>query len=185
MSQESRAKLRLKLPSGAEIEAEGSADFVRKERDAFLAAQPPSAGEARSAAGPEAAPEGGGGVMRGAQSGSPGLPDWDRIIESRAGRLQLRAKLREGRTERDACLVLLGAAQRLLNQAKPTAAQLAKWLRASGYPVRRMDRALAEAMDKGELLASGSRRSRRYELTGPGRMKAIHLACQLDDLIGR
>ena len=39
MSQENRHKLRLKLPNGTELEAEGSAEFVYQERKEFLASQ--------------------------------------------------------------------------------------------------------------------------------------------------
>ena len=62
--------------------------------------------------------------------------------------------------------------------------KLAKWLRISGYPVQRMDRALQEAIAQGEILSSGSRRARRYELTGPGRIKAYLLAHQLTTIVG-
>ncbi|MDD5629517.1 MAG: hypothetical protein PHU21_10670, partial [Elusimicrobia bacterium] len=104
---------------------------------------------------------------------------WDAMIERKGQNIHLRAKLPADRSQKDACLVLLIASQKLLHQPKPTAAQLAKWLRVSGYPVQRMDRALQEAIAQGELLASGSRRARRYELTGPGRVKAFLLAHQL------
>src|SRR5205823_5652288 len=100
------------------------------------------------------------------------------LTETRAGGLQLRAKP-HGRTEKEACLLLLAAAQKVLNTAKPTAAQLARWLRASGYPITRVDRIMAQALERGEILASGSRRARRYELTGTGRAKAFLLAEEL------
>ncbi|MCX5789791.1 MAG: hypothetical protein NTX64_15000 [Elusimicrobia bacterium] len=159
-----RFRLRLKLPSGAEMEAEGAPEFVEAERRAFIQqAARPSETE-NFAAGPG--------------QGQPAGPPWAEITETRSGGIQLRAKP-PGRTERDACLLLLAAAHRLLNTPKPTAAQLARWLRASGYPVGRVDRVLAQALDQGHILASGSRRARRYELTGPGRAKAFLLAEEL------
>lgn len=163
MVEEKNHRLRLKLPSGAEFEAEGSPEFVYRERKDFLNAL-----------------EGGNAPGGGSDSalGQP-LIAWDAIMEARGRNLQLRAKLPSGKTEKDACLVLLAASHRLLNQPKPTATQLAKWLRSSGYPISRMDRALQDSVTHGEILSSGSRRARRYELTAPGRLKAYILANQL------
>ena len=166
MTEESRYRLRLKLPTGAELEAEGSPEFVESERRAFLE-------ETRPKTGPGAA---------GAPESGYQAPDWEQLLDQKAGTVQLRAKP-HGRSEKDACLVLLAGAAALLGVNKPTAAQLAKWLRASGYPIGRIDRALADALTRGEILASGSRRARRYELTGPGRAKAFLLAAELAQTI--
>ena len=161
MSADKPHRPRLKLPDGSEFEAEGSPEFVEAQRREFSKGVMPS--------------------LEPAVPPTPGAPliAWDAITELRGKGLQLRAKLPAGKTEKDACLVLLACSQRLLNQAKPTATQLAKWLRASGYPILRMDRALQEGIERGELLSSGSRRARRYELTAPGRLKAYILANQL------
>lgn len=157
-------RVRLKLPNGAEFEATGDPEFIRSERSAFLSLQKePAARE------------------KGASSAS--LADWEAVAEAHAGALQLRAKLKNDKTHKDACLVLLAAAQKLLNLKRPTSAQLARWLRASGYPIGRVDRAIAEALQRGEMLASGSRRARRYELTGPGLLQATLLAEQLASTI--
>ena len=156
-------RLRLKLADGSEFEAQGSTEFIQAERQEFLdrlralpAGPQPQAKAAAAAPGPEIA--------------------WEAMIERKGHNISLRAKLPGDRPQKDACLVLLAASAKLLHQPKPTAAQLAKWLRVSGYPVQRMDRALQEAIAQGELLSSGSRRARRYELTGPGRIKAYLLA---------
>lgn len=158
------SRLRLRLPNGAEFEAAGDADFIRSERGVFMDLRnlPALAGLAAAD-----------------NASLRPLADWGAIVDSGGGILQLRAKLKNDKTHKDACLVLLASAQKLLNQPRPTAAQLARWLRASGYPVGRMDRALSDAMSRGEILASGSRRARRYQLTGPGLLKASLLAEQL------
>lgn len=161
MPDSGRFRLRLKLPSGAELEAEGSPDFVQQERRAFLE---------------ESRPQPAKGGMGEGQGYAP--PAWNDVLDTRSGNIQLRAKP-PGRTDKEACLVLLAGAAALLNAPKPTAAQLARWLRASGYPIGRVDRVLAAAVERGEILASGSRRARRYELTGPGRGKAYLLADEL------
>jgi len=154
-------RLRLKLPNGAELEAEGDAEFVRQEREDFIIRQnPPQATETARIEG-----------------GREPRVDWNAVVEARNGGLTLRGKLPGGdKSGKDACLALLMASERLLNQPKPTAAMLAKWLRASGYPVGRMDRTLQDAISQGELLSSGSRRSRRYELTASGKIRALLLA---------
>ena len=158
-------RLRLKLPNGAEFEAEGSPEFLISERELFLGGTQPAAG---SKAEPGAA--------------EPQIA-WESIIEIRGRNIQLRAKLRRERSEKDACLVLFAASEKLLRQPKPTATQLAKWLRNSGYPIGRMDRTLQNAVTQGEILSSGSRRARRYELTASGRLKAFINADQLTTAI--
>ena len=155
-------RVRLKLPNGAELEAEGDAEFVRNEREEFILRQTPVAGTALE--GPQREPR----------------VDWNAVVEAKSGGLTLRGKIPGGdKAGKDACLVLLIASERLLSLPKPTATLVAKWLRASGYPIGRMDRTLQDALSQGELLSSGSRRSRRYELTATGKIKALLLAEQL------
>ncbi len=158
-----RSRLRLRLPNGAEMEAEGTPEFVAGERREFAALQASRA--ART------------------EPGEALEPAWEEIIEAKGSRIQLRAKLGGGAAETDACLVLVAASRAILRTPKPTAAQLTRWLRSSGYPVGRLDRILQAAVTKGEILASGSRRARRYELSGPGLAKAFRLGHQLRQLI--
>ena len=162
-------RVRLKLPNGAELEAEGDAEFVRQERLEFVLQQTPVAGPAAEGSGRE-----------------PRV-DWNAVVEARSGGLTLRGKIPGGdKGGKDACLVLLMASDRLLSQPKPTATLLGKWLRASGYPVGRMDRTLQDAVSQGELLSSGSRRARRYELTASGKIKALLLSEQMTlSVLGR
>ncbi|MBI4376547.1 MAG: hypothetical protein HY549_08865 [Elusimicrobia bacterium] len=161
-------RIKMKWPNGLEFEAEGSPKFVSQERREFLerlaaARQPLEKSPERVPNEPEIA--------------------WEAITEAQGPRLQLRAKLGPGKSEKEACLVLLAASERLLGERKPTAAQLARWLRGSGYPIQRMDRALQDGVKQGEILSSGSRRARRYELTASGRLRAFILADQLSTVI--
>ena len=159
-------RVRLKLPNGAELEAEGDAEFVRQERADFILRQTPVATP---------------GVQ---EPGREPRVDWDAVVEARGGGLTLRGKIPGGdKGGKDACLTLIMASERLLSQPKPTATMLAKWLRTSGYPVGRMDRTLQDAISQGELLSSGSRRSRRYELTATGKIKALLLSEQLTAVV--
>ncbi len=156
-------RVRLKLANGAEMEAEGDAEFVRQERAEFLLMQ------TRGPAAP-GSPEG---------SREPRV-EWNAVVEAKSGGLVLRGKIPGAdKSGRDASLVLLMASERLLSQPRPTAAMLGKWLRVSGYPVGRMDRTMQDAISQGDLLSSGSRRSRRYELTATGKIRALLLAEQL------
>ena len=134
-------RVRLKMPNGAELEAEGDAEFVRQERAEFLLRQiPPSAPTGRG------------------ESGREPRVEWNAVVEARSGGLTLRGKIPGGdKGGKDACLVLIMAAERLLSLPRPTATLLAK----------------------GELLSSGSRRSRRYELTASGKIQALLLSEQL------
>ncbi len=158
-------RLRLRLPNGAELEAEGDPDFLRQERGDFMLRQAPEVGAAI--------------VARDEPRGEPRV-DWNAVVEIKGGAITLRGKISSGaKAGKDACLVLLMASERLFNEPKPTATMAAKWLRASGYPIGRMDRTLQDAVTQGELLSSGSRRSRRYELTASGKIKALLLAEKL------
>jgi len=167
-------KLRLRLASGSEMEVEGTPEFIRTERDYFLSAQT----EPVNAKSPKM------------ESQAPIQPHpdiigqiWDKAVEDDGNELVLRGKLKASHDGNEACLVLLGASETLLKLRKPTAFQVAKWLRNSGYPVERIDRILQESIQKGEILASGSRRARRYELTLTGKSKAFLLAQELASLI--
>lgn len=154
-------RLRLRLPDGVEFEAEGTPEFISRERLEFLSGRqhlaPSSAGPEQTAA----------------------EPAWETLVETAGPALQLRSKIQGEGAERDACLILLAAAKSVLRQNKPTASQLARWLRASGHPIGRVDRAISSAVAQGEILATGTRRARRYELSGPGLAKGWRLAHRL------
>lgn len=159
---EESCRIRLKLPSGAEIETEGGQEFVKAESQRLLdylqqALTPP----------PTPPP----------QREETARSVWKKIAEVQNGDLILRSVPAESQPE-NACLLLLAAAKSLLSQDKPTATMIAKWLRRSGRPPRRLDRALAGAVRQGDINASGAKRSRRYELTPAGLHRAALLAYQ-------
>lgn len=168
MSTSRDCRLRLRWPNGAEFEAEGSDEFVARESREFRGSL--EAAPAAAALMPSKAP-----------AAAPGAPEiaWTEICDHKGSTLQLRAKLGPGKGQQEACLVLMAAARARLNEPKPTGTQLAKWLRRSGYPIARLDRTLQDAVAGGLILASGSRRARRYELTAPGRLKGLLLAEEL------
>ncbi|PCI34840.1 MAG: hypothetical protein COB53_11595 [Elusimicrobia bacterium] len=155
-------RLKIQLPSGASFEAEGTPAFIAAERQEFVTLQAGRRAGSGAAEKPSDTIE----------------PSWETILENTGQKLSLRAKLRGDGAEREAALILLAAARTLLRERKPTAAQIARWLRASGYPIGRVDRTIQASIDQGEILASGSRRARRYELSGPGLAKAFRLGRQ-------
>lgn len=160
MDGDERSRLRLKLPSGLEVEAEGRPEFVRAQIQELL-----------NAAGQGQAPE---------LAAKPG--PLEAAVSQAGSELRLRALDRSGDPE-EVALVLLLASEKLLGLGRPTAAQLARWLRKSGYNVKRIDRSLGQALRNGLVLASGARRSRRYELAAKGRVRALVAAERLSRVI--
>lgn len=160
MDGDERSRLRLKLPSGLEVEAEGRPEFVRTQIQELL-----------SAAGQGAAPE---------IAAKPG--PLEAAVSQAGSELRLRALDRSGDPE-EVALVLMLASEKLLGLGRPTAAQLARWLRKSGYNVKRIDRSLGQALRNGLVLASGARRSRRYELAAKGRIRALVAAERLSRVL--
>src|SRR5688572_6248475 len=100
MQDGSSARLRLKLPTGAELEVEGTPEFVKTERETFLQGQ---------REGIQGAPEGF--VARSRGGAAPG---WESLVGSKGPDIQLRAKLGGEKAEKDACLVLLAGAEKIL-----------------------------------------------------------------------
>jgi hypothetical protein len=162
-----KSRVRLKLPSGLEVEAEGQPEFVRAQvNDLLRYAEPPPA----KIAGPQL----------------PLEPEaLEKILDQEGAELSLRALPPGAGDPQDACLALILGSEKRLGQPKPTAAQLAKWLRKSGFSILRMDRSLKRAVINGHILASGSRRSRRYELSQKGRIQALLAAERLARVIGK
>ena len=160
MPESPRCRIRLRLPTGAELETEGEAEFVRAESQRLIEI---------IERGPRAT-----GTVDGPRKTAPSapLPElWREVAEPQKGGLVLRSRPAAGDIE-EACLLLLAAARNLLSSERPTATQLARWLRMSGCPFKRLDRVLADAIRRNDVLAAGNRRSRRYELTPSGLAKA-------------
>lgn len=159
-------RLRLRFPDGSEFEAAGSDEFIHEHLNKFIERRSAPLEIKESRANAEI------------QNNEPQIL-WDEIIESGKKDILLRAKLGRPGDKKEACLILIAASHQLLGNPKPSAIELARWLRKSGYPLLRIDRILQDAATQGEILASGSRRSRRYELSPKGKIKALLLAEKL------
>ncbi len=174
----SAKKLRIRFPNGFEFEALGPEEFIKEQLKNFLGQNPtPTMPDLETK------------VEHGypnnkAISDSPIKIQWEKIAEKSQNDLLLRSKLENIGQAAEACLVLIAASKNLINNPRPSALELARWLRKSGYPIARVDRILQNAAKNGDILVSGSRRGRRYELSPSGRLKALLIAEKLNRRIG-
>lgn len=145
-------KLRIKHPSGAEFEAEGPAEFILSEKEGFLS-RLTTAG--KGAAQAEIQPETGNG------------PAWNSLAETKNGLTMLKNK-HPGVKAGDAALLILAAERQLKGNLEISAITLSKAVKASGYAPERLDRELTKAMREGQITASGTKRSRTYQITDKG-----------------
>lgn len=152
-------KLRIKDPSGAEFEAEGPAEFIQAEKASFLKDISPV----------KAAPERS--VRTSSGQETPNTDFWGRFAEPKGELLKLRTKSPEINAA-EAALILM-AANEAINQKESTSAlALSKSLKASGYAPDRLDRLLSGEIREGRATASGTKRSRTYQITRKGLEKA-------------
>jgi len=152
-------KLRLKDPSGAEFEAEGTAEFILNEKASFLedlkhkSAVPGT----RTAPGQNEAP--------------PKADFWDKVVTLKGDLIELRIKSPEiGAAE--AALILMAADRAMNGKEDLGAMTLSKALKTSGYEPDRLDRLLSKEIREGRATASGTKRNRTYRLTQKGLEKA-------------
>ena len=189
-------KIRFKFANGEEFEAEGTLDFVEKQRDYFLTLikkRPQlSAREDTSVSGPltprlyATAP--GAYATAAPTQGSPSSPKqqnsftadlhhgnlWLQLLKQEGDILFLRRKLRL--SPQESSLLILGGAKDLLDRPACSALFLAKALERSGLHITRLDRQLAPAIKLGYIRCEGAKRSRTYALTPAGFAHAFMLA---------
>ncbi len=165
-------KLRLKDPSGAEFEAEGTTEFVLAEKTSFLA------GLTRGKAVPERR------LTARAGATTPETAFWSRIITDKGDLLKLRFKSPEIIAV-EAVLILM-AANRTINQKEDLGAiTLSKALKSSGYEPDRLDRLLSKEIRDGRVTASGTKRNRTYQITQKGLEKAYMATRKLNKDTGQ
>lgn len=146
-------KLRIRLNSGAEFEAEGPVEFILREKDSFLNRLKDSEKGRQTPSGQR-------------QETGPG-PAWEDLAETANGRTVLKHK-HPGVTAEKAALLLLAAENQLNGSRETGALALSKALKASGYAPERLDRVLAKAVKNGLVKASGTKRNRTYQITDKG-----------------
>ena len=159
-------RIRLKLGTGAEFEAEGPAELVLREKESFLREQ----GSNTPAAAPAQltdmeSPVNGGGI-------------WEQIGEFKSGLVFLKRKSQElGAPE--AALIIMAAAKMLAKLPDCSALQLSKSLKKSGYFQGRLDRIITSELKNGFVASAGTKRSRAYSITQKGLARAFTLAQKL------
>lgn len=199
-------KLRFKLASGEEFEAEGSLEFIERQRDHFLSfvqkntpplpsskphnewpAQTPakliSSREDSSVAG-TLYPSLTASIHRGDETVLPlsaaqvAFPG-KRLWEqllAQAGEDTLYLRRKLHLTTPDAALLLLAGGKELLTKPHCSALWLSRSLEKSGFELARLDRVLAPIIKQGYIHSQGSKRSRLYSLTPAGFAHAFVLA---------
>ena len=188
---EKTLKIRFRFPGGEEFEAEGTLEFIEKQRNYFLdligkqpkkstaptpattripnpAQAAPFVPQAAPVA-PEATP---------VQEAFPAKRLWETLLKEEGGEVILRRKMRL--EPQEAALLLLAGARVLLNQAECKALSLSQMLQKSGFTsAGRLDRLLQQEANNGYLQSEGVKRGRVYRLSNAGFARAFVLAEKL------
>ena len=191
-------KIRFKLPSGEEFEAEGPKEFIEEQRAYFLTLTGKKPIAPKQTAGvntytapkpvnytpqrptypltpqPSMAPQPATAPLQ-APAAASVSPIWEKLFKTEDGALVLRRKSRL-LTPQTAALVLIAAARMLRKENEYSALHLSKSLRKSGYGEGRLDRLLLAEIRAGSLQSVGSKRGRAYKLSAEGFARAIVLA---------
>lgn len=188
---EKTLKIRFRFPGGEEFEAEGTLEFIEKQRNYFLdligkqpkkstapipaATRIPNPAQAApfvpqaTPVAPEATP---------VQEAFPAKRLWETLLKEDGGEVILRRKMRL--EPQEAALLLLAGARVLLNQAECKALSLSQMLQKSGFTsAGRLDRLLQQEANNGYLQSEGVKRGRVYRLTNAGFARAFVLAEKL------
>ena len=180
-------KIRFKLITGEEFEAEGTQEFIDSQRTMFLelSQRQPHANTPRFSTDlqqpgsmPEPFPK----------TYLPGIsqPDtaiftgkrlWEQVVQLTAENLPILRK-KAHTSPQEGALLLLAALQELRgDKGGLNAISLSRALQQSGFAdIGRLDRLLAPLIELGYLTSQGSKRSRKYMLTQPGLTRAFVLA---------
>ena len=179
-------KLRFKLKTGEEFEAQGNQSFISAQKEAFLnldkAARPltniythKQEDSSQETPKPLAHPS----YLRNVNNHTrnpiptPSGEVWDKVAYSDGESIIIRRKSKLIKPQ-IAALIILGANKVLSSQDTLTALELAKSLKLSGYlkTGQRLDRLLEGEIREGHLSYEGSKRNRLYRISATGQAKA-------------
>ncbi len=153
-------KLRIKLSSGAEFEAEGSLDFVSRQKAEFIS---------------EIANKSGG------EPENRFYLAWSDLTIDVSGLKILKGKYPEITTN-EAAILLIGANQS--NDKKGISAiRLSRALKSSGYKIIRIDRLLSNEIRNADIVFSGTKRNRVYTLSPKGWEKTLLIAKKINYIL--
>jgi len=202
-----KARVKIRLKTGEEFEAEGGEIFINRQRSEFLSiiGQPPSGAPARQQKFQQISPEKPTqftaeqraeytppsdfvlpkGMRSAPQPAGAAVTVnaaavWNSAVREEGGAIVLRRKYKE-LSPALAALVITAAAKVLLNETPYTALKLAKSMKASGFmgPEDRLDRITSPEVKQGTLLSEGTKRNRAYKITDEGFARAFILAEKL------
>ena len=165
---EKTLKIRFRFPGGEEFEAEGTLEFIEKQRNYFLdligkqpkksTAPAPAAAKIPNIAptalftpAPQAAPVSP--ATTPAQEAFPAKRLWETLLKEEGCEVILRRKMRL--EPQEAALLLLAGARVLLNQAECKALSLSQMLQKSGFTnAGRLDRLLQQEANNGDIVVA-------------------------------
>lgn len=185
-------KLRFKLKTGEEFEAQGNQAFISAQKEAFLnlvkTTKPLGIYNHKSEETPQETSK-----MLTRQTylrnignqirtpiPTPSGEVWDKVAYSDGESIIIRRKSKLIKPQ-IAALIILGANKALNSQDTLTALELAKSLKLSGYlkTGQRLDRLLEGEIREGHLSYEGSKRNRLYRISATGQAKAYTWAEKL------
>lgn len=194
MDQENtRFRLKIKLPSGSEFEAEGSRDFVLSERERFLehsATEQDSIGshkQTNTASSMHKPPEYPPTAIEPLNLMPPKSIEkagevWQKIAIIKDNIVILKVKHPQIAAQ-EAALTIAGATRAICDIQPIPALTLSKSLRKSGYITGRLDRLLGHEIAAGRMMPVGTKRNRAYHLSDKGLARAYILAEKLSERI--
>ena len=199
MSQENEnLKLRFKLKTGEEFEAQGDLEFISAQKEAFLnlVKTPKQQTAANTTYQPQIPTQQERSLLKPAylrRQGTlteqeeskqaiktPSGDVWDKVAYSDGDNIIIRRKSKLIKPQ-IAALIILGSAKVLTAQDTLSALELAKSLKLSGYlkAGQRLDRLIEGEIKEGFLSYEGSKRNRLYRISAAGQAKAYTWAEKL------
>lgn len=199
MSQENEnLKLRFKLKTGEEFEAQGDLEFISAQKEAFLnlVKTPKQQTAANTTYQPQIPAQQERSLLKPAylrRQGTlseqeeskqtiktPSGEVWDKVAYSDGDNIIIRRKSKLIKPQ-IAALIILGSAKVLTAQDTLSALELAKSLKLSGYlkAGQRLDRLIEGEIKEGFLSYEGSKRNRLYRISAAGQAKAYTWAEKL------
>lgn len=199
MSQENEnLKLRFKLKTGEEFEAQGDLEFISTQKEAFLnlVKTPKQQNAANTTYQPQIPAQQEINLLKPAylrRQGTlseqeenkqsiktPSGEVWDKVAYSDGDNIIIRRKSKLIKPQ-IAALIILGSAKVLTAQDTLSALELAKSLKLSGYlkAGQRLDRLIEGEIKEGFLSYEGSKRNRLYRISAAGQAKAYTWAEKL------
>lgn len=207
MSEDMKSKVRLRFGGGEEFEAEGSQEFIEKQKNMFLALIGKVRGEQSVSHTTAQAPvisvnptpnrqtthDTTSSFINAPKSATPATvfepvaPEvvsptrlWERLLKEDGDIVVLRQKFKI--TVQEAASLLLAGMRVLMKKGECSALELSRALKASHLVLpNRLDRLLAGEIQQGRIISRGAKRGRTYKLTEGGFAKAFVLAEKLQN----